>query len=136
MKTSFSTTMKRSFFQNHTHKQEHHTDKNPRRRRIFWNHSRILKDLMFHSDGPTLSSDSRTRLPRKLQPVLSQTSGTVPTVPEDGTGRFLSSMIWNHGDMWGPMSKPSQRRQGRKETTRHWSIPWHEKLMPNQIQKK
>lgn len=71
------------FFQNHTHEQQQHRDKNPRARRTFWNHSEILKDLIFRSDGPTLSSDSHTRLPRKLQPVITQTSGTVP---EDSGG--------------------------------------------------
>lgn len=30
------------------------------------------------------------------------------------TERCLSSMIWNHHDMWGPMSKSSRRRWGRK----------------------
>lgn len=81
MKTSTSNFTKRYFSKSLTH--NNNTDENPRTRRVFWDHSEILKDLTFHLGGPMLPSDSHTRLPKVLPPVISHTSAPVP---EDSRG--------------------------------------------------
>ena len=71
---------------------------------------------MVHSDGPVPPPDGHNQLPKKLQPVTSQASGSVPEILEGDPHRevLLRAMIWSYHDTWGPMSKPSRRREGTK----------------------
>lgn len=90
MKTFTSDFTKRYFSKSLTHNNNNNnTDENPRTRRIFWDHSEILKDLTFHVGGPMLPSDSHTRLPKALQPVISHPTPVHqnPKILEDDTER-------------------------------------------------
>lgn len=128
VKTSTSNFTKRCFSKSFTHITTT-TDENPRTCRIFWDHSETLKDLTFHVGSPMLPSESHTRLPKALQPVLSHTSAPEPG---DSRGwhreRLLSSMTWNHHDTWGPMSEPGRRKWGREGDCEALECPLAQKV--------